>query len=107
MAYTITLSDEEYRALTAAAEQRGRSVDELVHEALSERFPAPEPREEEGIALAQRKRLEKLYAEGMIANIPLRRRLSPEEQATREHLAKSIVPGQLVSDIVSEDREPH
>lgn len=42
MAHQITLTDEDYAALAAAAKILGTSVNELLHQAIAERFPQGE-----------------------------------------------------------------
>jgi hypothetical protein len=102
MTYQITLTDEEYSALVAAAEAQGKSVEALVHTALAEQYLAePKPAERK---MTNREFLENLYRKGLILNIPDRRPLSPEEQADREQRAQSVLPGKPASETVVEDR---
>jgi hypothetical protein len=105
MTYQITLTPDEYAALSAAAARKGRTVEALVHAALAELYPlptGPQPR------LTQREFLEQLYREGVISNIPTGEPDTPpdtpEEEAERERLANSIQPGKPLSEIVIEDR---
>lgn len=42
MAHSITLTDEDYAALATAAARTGIAIEELVHQAIAERFPLPE-----------------------------------------------------------------
>lgn len=100
MAHTITLTDEEYEALAAAAASEGRTVEELVHATLAERLATEGvARTSEPSALIQR-----LYDDGLILHIPDRRPDTPEEEEELERLATSIRPGKTASDIVSENR---
>lgn len=41
MAHQITLTDDEYAALSAAAARTGASIEELVHQAIADTFPIP------------------------------------------------------------------
>jgi hypothetical protein len=41
MAHQITLSDEDYAALTAAAARTGASIEELAHQAIATHFQMP------------------------------------------------------------------
>ncbi len=41
MAHTITLSDEDYAALAAAAERTGETIEQLMHQAIGSKFQAP------------------------------------------------------------------
>lgn len=40
MSYQVTLTDEDYAALSAAATQRGAPIAELVHEAIAAQYTA-------------------------------------------------------------------
>jgi len=44
VAHQITLNAEEYAALSAAAARTDASIEELVHQAIAERFP-PTPKQ--------------------------------------------------------------
>lgn len=103
MAYSITLTDEEYTALAAEAAARGTTVEALVHQTLAERASAPTPVKE---PMTEREFVEMLYRKGIIDNIPDRRPDTPEEEAEREELANSVIPGKMASDMVIEDRGP-
>ena len=39
MAHQITLTDEDYAALSAAAARTGESIEELAHQAIAARYP--------------------------------------------------------------------
>jgi hypothetical protein len=41
MAHQITLTDQDYAVLTAAANRTGTSIEELVHQAITSSFPKP------------------------------------------------------------------
>ncbi len=43
MAHQVALSEEDYAALTAAAEQTGEPIERLLHEAIAARFPQEPP----------------------------------------------------------------
>lgn len=85
MAMQITLSDEDYATLAAAAAQRGAPIETLVHEAIahlntypigSYEYPTGEPD-------------------------------SPEEEAEEEAIAQRIGPQRpWLSEMVIEDRGP-
>ncbi len=51
--------------------------------------------------------MEQQYREGKTLNIPTRRRLTQEEQAERERLAKLFAGGKPISEMVIEDRGPY
>lgn len=97
MAHQITLSDDEYTALAAAAEKAGTSVEALVHEALSERLSkrAPDP-------LAEYMRRVGHLLEQSSSSASAENEL--EEEAELERLANSVAPGKMASNMVIEDR---
>jgi hypothetical protein len=103
MAYQITLSPEQYEAISAAATQAGKSVEELALETLAERFPPSTP-------LQLRRKLsplvEYMYRIGHVSNLPTGEPDTPEEEAERERLINSIKPGKPLSEMVIEDRGP-
>lgn len=103
MAHQITLSDEEYEALSVVAAQRGQPVETLVHEALAERYAVPRP-------AGDRRRIDPLVAymarQGHVRGIPTEDADTPEIRAARERLARSVMPGMSASDMVLEDRGP-
>lgn len=123
MAYQITLTDDEYAALAAVAEQAGTTVEALVHEALDERLSrrAPDPladhmRRVEHLSeefpspkrhMTDQEFIEQLYRDGIIANIPTGEPDTPEEEAELEELANQIGSDKpWLSDMVIEDRGP-
>lgn len=102
MSHQITLTDEEYEALAAAAAARGEPVEALVREALAERFPAMRG----AMPQVHDRLIEAMWRAGHLSSVPTRIPDTPEEAAERERLAKSITPGKLASDMVIEDRGP-
>ena len=102
MAYTITLSDDEYAALAAAAAMRGLPIEELVHEALAARYASgtahtPTPADP---LIAYMLRV------GHIRQAPTGEADTPAERAERERLAASARPGKLASEMALDDRGP-
>lgn len=89
MAHQVALSEEDYAALTAAAEQTGEPIERLLHEAIAARYPQESPAEPMG---------KYRYPTGELD--------SPEEEAEDEYLATSIGPGKPLSEIIIEDRGP-
>ena len=123
MAYQITLTDDEYAVLAAAAEQAGTTVEALVHEALDERLlrRAPDPladymrrvghlseqQPEPKQHVTEQEFIEQLFREGIIANIPTGEPDTPEEEAELEELANQIGSDKpWLSEMVIEDRGP-
>lgn len=102
MAHQITLTDDEYEALAAAAAARRQPVEALVREVLAERFPALRGAQPQaGDAL-----IEAMWRAGHLVSAPTRIPDTPEEAAERERLAQPAAPGKLASDIIIEDRGP-
>ncbi len=102
MAYTITLTDEEYAALSAAAAERGQSVEALAHEALAERYA----RSDTGAAPQADPLIAYMLRMGHIRQAPTRMADTPAEQAERQRLAASAAPGKLASEMTLDDRGP-
>jgi hypothetical protein len=101
MAYTITLTDDEYAALAAAAAKRGQPIEALVHEALAERYASA------GRAPTQADPLiAYMLRMGHISQAPTGAADTPAERAERERLAASIGPGKLASEMALDDRGP-
>lgn len=100
MAYQITLNDQEYAALAAAAAKNGTDPEHLLREMIQHLQTS-----------SQRKRpltapeiVEKQYREGKISHIPTRQHLTPEEREARERRAREFGGGKPVSEMVIEDR---
>lgn len=106
MAYqmTVTLTDQEYAALTAEAEKSGKQAEALLHEILMQRLQSS-PQMKRPLTADEFE--EKLYREGLIENIPTRQPLTPEEQAERERLGQVFSGGKPMSVMVIEDRGPY
>lgn len=97
------MTDEEYTALRKVADERGETVEALVHEALAERWQTPPAATQQ---LSNQALFEHLYRKGIIGNIPTGKPDTPEQKAELERLAKSVKPGKMVSDMVIDDRGP-
>jgi hypothetical protein len=101
---TITLSDDEYAALTAEAARSAQSAEALLHETVARRFSppaAPTP------PMTTRELLERLYDEGLITNTPTDEPDTPEEEAAAESLAQQLGGGKPNSEMIIEDRGPY
>src|SRR5690242_5321775 len=103
MAYQITLTDDEYQRLSAAAAQQGKTIEELVRAALTTQLAQPPANKP---AMTAREFEEHLYRKGIIDHIPDHRPDTPEEEAERERLVRSIGPGTPLAEIIIEDRGP-
>ncbi len=105
MAYqmTVTLSDQEYRALAAEAEKRGEPPEMLLHDLIRHL----QPTSMEKYAMTGRELAEKLYGEGKLASLATQRPLTQEEQEERERLAHLFAGGKPASEMVIEDRGPY
>ena len=106
MAYrmTITLTDREYALLAAEAAKNGEQPETLLHEIMLQRL---QPSSQIKHPMTEQEFEEKLYSEGKILNIPMRRPLTPKEQAERERLARVFAGGKPASEMVMEDRGPY
>lgn len=83
MNHRITLTDDDY-------------------EALAERFPAiksSSPQRDDEF-------IEAMWRAGHLSSVATRIPDTPEEAAERERLARTIAPGKLASEIITEDRGP-
>jgi ribbon-helix-helix CopG family protein len=90
MAHQITLTDEDYAKLAAAAARTGSSVAELLHQAIAERFSSQRPAKQTGSY-----------------QYPTGEPDTPEEEAEDEELARLVGPGKpWLSEMVIEDRGP-
>ncbi len=109
MAYqmTVTLSDQEYAALEAEAAKSGKQPETLLHEIMARQLHTSSTPETAKRPLTGREFMEQQYREGKTLNIPTRRRLTQEEQAERERLAKLFAGGKPISEMVIEDRGPY
>src|SRR2546427_6135195 len=104
MAYqmTITLTDQEYAALSAEASKIGKQPEALLHD-MVQRLQSSSQVER---PMTGREFMEKLYREGDLLNFPRPRPLTLEEQAERERLAQLFAGGKPASEMVIEDRGP-
>ena len=91
MGNQVTLSDEDYAALRAAAAQRGESVETLLHAAIASQYPESfEGRSQQGAYIQ-----------------PTRAPIDAALAAEMERLAAEIGAEQpWLSDMVIEDRGP-
>jgi hypothetical protein len=101
---TVTLTDEEYAALTAEAERSGTPIEAIVHNKLAGNSIAPGASH---LAMTGQEFLEWLYRTGKVLNMPTREPLTQEEEAERERLAALFGQGKPVSEMVIEDRGPY
>jgi hypothetical protein len=101
---TVHLTDQEYIALTAEATRSGKQPETILHELMSERFQTSSSAKS---SLTEHEFMEQLYREGDLLNIPLRRPLTEQERALREHLAQVFSGGKPLSEMVIEDRGPY
>ncbi len=109
MAYqmTVTLSDQEYAALEAEAFKSGKQPEMLLHEIVAHLLQSSSRIEMMKHPLTAQEFMEQQYREGKVLNIPTRRRLTQDEQAERERLAKLFAGGKSISEMVIEDRGPY
>jgi hypothetical protein len=103
MAHQITLDDQEYAALVAAAAKSGTNPEQLLREMIR-RLPTSSQRKR---PLTAQEIVEKQYREGKISHIPTRQRLTQEEREARERRARIYAGGKPASEMIIEDRGPY
>lgn len=99
----FTLTDEEYTALVSESAQSGKSIEDLLHEVLSQHIW---PSSRQTHSLTRRDIQSYLYAEGVTEYIPNDEPNTQADEAERQHLARLFGQGRPVSDIAIEDRGP-
>ncbi len=103
MTYQISLSDQEYAALVAAAARNGTEPEQLLHDMiqrLQTSFQRKHP-------LTARELAQKQYQEGKISHIPTRQPLTREEYEACERRVRRFAGGKPGSEMVIEDRGPY
>jgi translation elongation factor EF-4 len=103
MTYQITLNDQEYAALVAAAAKSGTDPEQLLREMIR-RLPTPSQRKR---PLTAQEIVEKQYREGKISHIPTRQQLTQEEREARERRERHYAGGKPASEMIIEDRGPY
>lgn len=98
---SIRLTDAEYKALLLEATQKGKPVDSLLQEVLTQHI---KPARKQN--LSSREIEEYLYREGIIEQVTTEEADNPGEEAERAYLALLFGQGKSVSDMVIEDRGP-
>jgi hypothetical protein len=103
MAYQITLSEQEYAALAAAAAKSGTDPERLLHDMIQS-LQTPSQRKR---PLTAREVAERQYRAGKISHVPARQPLSQAEREAREERARRYAGGKPASEMVIEDRGPY
>ena len=103
MTYQITLSDQEYAVLAAAAAKRGTEPEQFLHDMIERLHSSSQSNH----FLTSREVVEKQYHEGKISHIPARHPLTQEEREARERRAQRFAGGKPASEMVIEDRGPY
>src|SRR5947209_2735841 len=91
MTYQITLSDQEYAAVAAAAAKSGTEPEQLLHDMI-QRLQTSSQRKR---ALTAHKVAERQYHEGKISHVPTRQPLTQEQREARERRARRFARGSL------------
>ncbi len=102
MTYQITLSDQEYAALAAAAKS-GTEPEQLLHDMI-QRLQTSSQRKR---PLTAHEIAERQYHEGKISHVPTRHPLTQEQREARERRARRFAGGKPASEMVIEDRGPY
>ncbi len=100
----ITLTDEEYKALTAEVGSDEELLKERLHELLAQHLRTLHSLK--GSLDARDEMGQYLYEAGLIDHIPTHRPYTPEEEAERKRLADLFGQGKPVSEMVIEGRGP-
>jgi hypothetical protein len=100
MAYQITLSEQEYAALAAAAAKSGTDPELLLHDMIQSLQTSSQRKR----PLTAREVAERQYREGKISHIPARQPLSQAEREAREERARRFAGGKPASEMVIEDQ---
>ena len=103
MTYQITLNDQEYAALVAAAAKSGTSPEQLLREMIHRLLTSSQSKH----PLTAEEIVEKQYLEGKISHIPTRQQLTKEEREARERRARAYARGKPASEMIMEDRGPY
>ena len=99
----ITLTDEEYAELATQAAQRGKPVESVARDLLSQSLGAPSTIPQ---SLSSSQFTQQQYQEGKILNLPTRAPLTAEKAMERERRAHLLSGGTRASEMVIEDRGP-
>ena len=102
MAYQISLSEQDYAALAAAAAKSGTEPEQLLHDMIQRLQPSTQRKR----ALTARELAQRQYHEGKISHVPTRHPLTSEEHEARERRALRFAGGKPASEMVIEDRGP-
>ena len=100
---TILLTDEEYAELAAQAAQRGKPVESVARDLLSQTLSATSATAR---SLSASQFMQRQYQEGKILNLPTRTPLTTEEMDARERRARLLSGGKPASEMVIEERGP-
>lgn len=101
--YQISLSEQDYAALAAAAVRSGTEPEQLLHDLIQSLQSSSQRKR----PLTTRELAERQYHEGKISHIPIRQPLTAEEQKAREIRVRRFAGGKSASDMVIEDRGPY
>jgi hypothetical protein len=91
VSYQITLSDQEYAVLAAAAAKSGTEPEQFLHDRIQRLHTSSQGNH----SLTAPEVVEKQYHEGKISHIPTRQPLTQEEHEARERRARRFAGGSL------------
>ena len=103
MTYQITLNDQDYAMLVAAAAKSGTNPEQLLREMIQRLLTSSQSKR----PLTAEEIVEKQYLEGKISHIPTRQQLTKEEIEARERRARAYAGGKPASEMIIEDRGPY
>ncbi len=105
---TIRLTDGEYAALQAEAEETGEEIEDIIHRLLDQ-IQAKQFRltYTPGRLFSKQELSVYLYSEGVITHIPTGEPDSEETKMERKRLGEIFGHGKPMSEMVIEDRGPY
>ena len=91
MAYQITLSEQDYAALAAAAVRNGTAPEQLLHDLIQSLQLASQSKR----PVTANEVAERQFHAGKISHVPTRQPLTSEEREARERRAHRYAGGSL------------
>src|SRR6266849_2821769 len=99
MAYQITLGDQEYATLAAAAAKNGMQPEQLLHDMIQRLQTSPQNKS----PVTLHEFAEMQYREGKLTHLPTKEPLPPEMLEVLERRAQRYSGGKPASEMVIED----
>jgi hypothetical protein len=99
----VTISDEAFAAMTAAAEEKGQPIERVAAETLSNRFATISP---PALPSSYATLVHFLHKKGDVLNLP---DSNADDESVQEiiELTGAIAPGKPLSEVIIGDRGPY